>query len=90
MTNSIEEIGDARCILAIGTNTTDDHPVIALEIKKAIDKGGKLIVADPRKIWYSFASRDRTVRKPALSSPVISRGATRGPQRPASRPSSIQ
>ncbi len=50
MTNSIEEIGDARCILAIGTNTTDDHPIIALEIKKAIDKGGKLIVADPRKI----------------------------------------
>jgi len=50
MTNSIAEIGDARCILAIGTNTTEDHPVIALEIKKAVDKGGKLIVADPRKI----------------------------------------
>ena len=50
MTNSIEEIGDAGCILAIGTNTTDDHPVIALEIKKAVDKGGKLIVADPRRI----------------------------------------
>lgn len=50
MTNSIEEIGDAGCILAIGTNTTDDHPVIALEIKRAVDKGGKLIVADPRRI----------------------------------------
>ncbi len=50
MTNSIAEIGDAKCILAIGTNTTEDHPVIALEIKKAVDKGGKLIVADPRKI----------------------------------------
>jgi len=50
MTNSIAEIGDAKCILAIGTNTTDDHPVIALEIKKAVDKGGKLIVADPRRI----------------------------------------
>ena len=50
MTNSIEEIGDAGCILAIGTNTTDDHPVIALEIKKAVEKGGKLIVANPRRI----------------------------------------
>jgi formate dehydrogenase alpha subunit len=50
MTNSIEEIGDAGCILAIGTNTTDDHPVIALQIKKAVDKGAKLIVADPRRI----------------------------------------
>lgn len=50
MTNSIAEIGDACCILAVGTNTTEDHPVIALEIKKAVDKGAKLIVVDPRKI----------------------------------------
>ena len=50
MTNSIKEIGDAACILAIGTNTTDTHPVIGLEIKKAVNKGGKLIVANPREI----------------------------------------
>jgi len=50
MTNSIEEIGDAKCIFAIGTNTTADHPVIALEIKRAVKKGGNLIVADPRRI----------------------------------------
>jgi len=50
MTNSIEEIGDAKCILAIGTNTTADHPVIALQIKQAVKKGGKLIVIDPRHI----------------------------------------
>ena len=50
MTNSIEEIGDAACIFAIGTNTTNQHPVISLEIKKAVRKGGKLIVADPRRI----------------------------------------
>ncbi len=50
MTNSIEEIGGASSIFAIGTNTTSDHPVIALEIKKAVRNGGKLIVADPRRI----------------------------------------
>lgn len=50
MTNSIEEIGKAACIFAIGTNTTSDHPVIALEIREAVKKGGKLIVADPRHI----------------------------------------
>ena len=50
MTNSISEIGDAACILAIGTNTTDAHPVIALEIKKAVRRGAKLIVANPREI----------------------------------------
>ncbi|MFC2069565.1 formate dehydrogenase subunit alpha [Chloroflexota bacterium] len=50
MTNSIRDIGDASCILAIGTNTTATHPVIALEIKRAIANGGKLIVANPREI----------------------------------------
>jgi len=50
MTNSIDEIGNAACILAIGTNTTIAHPVIALEVKRAARNGGKLIVANPREI----------------------------------------
>ena len=50
MTNSIGEIADASAILAIGTNTTAAHPVIWLQIKKAIDRGAKLVVANPRRI----------------------------------------
>ncbi len=50
MTNSINEFRDSGCILAIGTNTTEAHPIIALEIKRAVDKGAKLIVANPRQI----------------------------------------
>ncbi len=50
MTNSINEIRDAQCILAIGTNTTVAHPVIALEIKRAVRNGSRLIVANPRRI----------------------------------------
>lgn len=48
MTNSISEIGDAACIFAIGTNTPASHPVIGVEIRKAVRKGAKLIVANPR------------------------------------------
>ncbi len=50
MTNSISEIGDAACILAIGTNTTEAHPVIGLEMIRAVKGGGKLIVANPMEI----------------------------------------
>jgi len=50
MTNSISEIADAGCILAIGTNTTSAHPIIGFEVKKAVRKGSKLIVANPREI----------------------------------------
>jgi formate dehydrogenase alpha subunit len=50
MTNSIGEIGDAACILAIGTNTTASHPVLALEIWRGVSHGKKLIVANPREV----------------------------------------
>jgi formate dehydrogenase alpha subunit len=51
MTNSIASILDAKAMLAIGTNTTENHPVLSLSIKEAVVKNGaKLIVADPRAI----------------------------------------
>jgi len=50
MTNSVNEIADAACIFAIGTNTTQAHPVISLRVKKAKSKGAKLIVANPKRI----------------------------------------
>ncbi len=56
MTNSISEIKDTGCIFVIGSNTTENHPVIALEIKRAVNNGAKLIVADPRKIALSGIS----------------------------------
>ena len=51
MTNSIKELANASAIYLTGSNTTENHPIIALEIKKAVTKNGaKLIVADPREI----------------------------------------
>ncbi len=50
MTNSIEELADSNLILVTGSNTTEAHPVIALRMKKAVRRGAKLIVIDPRKI----------------------------------------
>jgi formate dehydrogenase alpha subunit len=50
MTNSINEISDSSCIFVIGSNTPAAHPVIALEIKKAVRKGAKLIIVNPREI----------------------------------------
>ena len=49
MTNSIEEISEADFILAIGTNTTESHPIISLQVKKAKRSGATLVVADPRR-----------------------------------------
>ena len=53
MTNSIEEIRDTDLMFVIGSNTTEAHPIIAMEMKRARQKGAKLIVADPREIWMA-------------------------------------
>ncbi len=51
MTNSIEEILGTDAIFVIGSNTTENHPIIGATMKQAIkNNGAKLIVADPRKI----------------------------------------
>ncbi len=51
MTNSIDEIEYTDLILATGTNTTENHPIIGMKIKRAVRQhGAKLIVIDPREI----------------------------------------
>jgi formate dehydrogenase major subunit len=51
MTNSIGEIdtmGPGDTIFAIGTNTTECHPIMGIAMLRAVQRGAKLIVADPR------------------------------------------
>lgn len=52
MTNSIRDIAEqSQCIFIIGSNTTEQHPVIGTKIRRAKrQRGAKLIVADPRRI----------------------------------------
>ncbi len=50
MTNSIGELKNASSIFAIGTNTTEAHPIVALQVKEAVRNGSKLIVANPKEI----------------------------------------
>ena len=50
MTNSFKDAEEADVILIIGSNTSEAHPIGALHIKKALRKGAKLIVVDPRRI----------------------------------------
>jgi formate dehydrogenase alpha subunit len=50
MTNTIGEVENAQAIFVIGSNTTENHPIIGYRIRKAVRNGAKLIVADPRSI----------------------------------------
>lgn len=50
MTNNIADIDNCQTMFVIGSNTTEQHPVIGTRIRRAVRRGAKLIVADPRMI----------------------------------------
>lgn len=54
MSNSLDEIENVSdCILITGANVSETQPVTSYRIRKAVERGAKLIVIDPRKIEIS-------------------------------------
>jgi formate dehydrogenase major subunit len=49
-TNSLADIDKAKLLMIIGSNPTEGHPVTGARIKRAVRRGARLIVIDPRKI----------------------------------------
>ncbi len=55
MTNSIPDLEEADCILIVGSNTTEQHPIIGSRLLRAHEeRASKLIVADPRRIQMAL------------------------------------
>ncbi len=48
MTNHFNDIANSDCILIIGSNAAEMHPISFKWVTKAMEKGAKLISADPR------------------------------------------
>lgn len=71
MTNPIEDIADAATIFAVGTNTTQAHPVLALQVKKAARNGAKLIVANPKEIDLCRHAYLHLQQKPGTDVPLL-------------------
>jgi len=52
-TNSLEQMKDIDTIFLFGSNPTEAHPIVSLHLKKALHKGAKLVVGDPRRTWMA-------------------------------------
>ncbi len=50
MTNSMAEIQNNDVLFVIGSNTKENHPIVAQRMLKAVRRGATLIVADPRRV----------------------------------------
>ncbi len=52
MTNNIDDFANAKCVLAIGTNAPEAHPVLAMKVRQVVRNGAKLIVANPMEVDF--------------------------------------
>jgi len=48
MTNSWNDIANSDCVLIVGCNPAENHPIGFAWVTKAMDRGARLIVVDPR------------------------------------------
>jgi len=71
MTNSIGEIKDVDTLFIIGSNPTEAHPIIGLEMKKALQRGAKLVVCDPRMTWVAKRADVHIQHKPGTDNMLI-------------------
>lgn len=71
MTNSVVEIKNCKVIFVIGSNPTEAHPIVGLEMKKAMARGAKLIVCDPRKTWMAKRADIHIQHRPGSDNMLI-------------------
>ena len=71
MTNSTGEIRDADFLFVIGSNTSEAHPIIGLEMKKAMQRGAKMVVCDPRRTWVADHADVHIQHRPGTDNMLI-------------------
>ena len=66
--NSIEDYETADCILVIGNNMIETHPVTATFVKRGVVNGAKLIIIDPK--WTPLVKFSDVWLQPRLGTDV--------------------
>jgi formate dehydrogenase alpha subunit len=73
MSNTAGEVIQNDVFIVTGSNTTENHPIIALQMKAAVQKhGAKMIVIDPRRIELVDFAEMWLPLKPGTNIPVFS------------------
>jgi formate dehydrogenase alpha subunit len=73
MSNTASEVIKTDCFIITGSNTAENHPIIALQMKAAVEKyGSKLIVVDPRRLEMCDYATLWLPLKPGTNVPVFS------------------
>ncbi len=70
-TNSIVDLKYTKCMLVIGANPTDAHPVTGAKIKQRAMKGIPMIVIDPRRTELARYATHHIQLRPGTNVPVL-------------------
>ncbi len=72
MSNTAAEVIQNDVFIVTGSNVSENHPIIALQMKAAVEKyGAKLIVVDPRRIEMVNYAALWLAQKPGTDVPVF-------------------
>jgi formate dehydrogenase alpha subunit len=52
-TNSLAQMPEMDTLFLFGSNPTEAHPIVSIYLKKALSRGAKLVVGDPRLTWMA-------------------------------------
>lgn len=73
MSNTAAEVAKSDVFIVTGSNTTENHPIIALQMKAAVEKhGAKMIVIDPRRLELVDFAELWLPLKPGTNVPLFS------------------
>jgi len=70
-TNSIEDLKYTKCIMVIGANPTDAHPVTGAKLKQVQMKGIPSIVIDPRRTEMAKYATHHLQLRPGTNVPLL-------------------
>lgn len=70
-TNSFDDIEQARTILVVGANPTENHPIIGARIKQQVRRGARLVVIDPRRIELAECADVHLAPRPGTDIPLL-------------------
>lgn len=73
MSNTMKDVAEqAKALFVIGSNTTEQHPVFGTMLRQAVlQRGAKLVVADPRRIPLTEFATLHLQHKPGTDIPLL-------------------
>ena len=70
-TNSLDDLDRTDCILLVGANPTEAHPVVGARLKQLVRQGARLVVIDPRRTELAAVADVHLANRPGSNVAVF-------------------